>query len=241
MSKPIKNAIMIFTLLSVIMLLVVIIELFRLNNNADGGEIKQSSPPTQQQADPNSSEMPPDISTSQEETPSGTDTTGDDLSTDTESLPPLQPPTGTRYEIALSADLSQVLALYVDEELFEHSETGEGDDMEFTYRGTDSTLAVCMVFLPAHCQSILEGGFLDSSVYTADTPVKESQLIGRSQLQGDYVRASNADGTNEAWVYFYQNEEHGDMGIAFILNYSDDAQDTQKTAFYNILNSVQTS
>ena len=243
MSKTIKNALTIFTLICVIMLLVVIVELIRLNRGSADGEIKQSSPPTQQQTDNGSSTESPSDSSPQEEgnsphTDATDDNQSDESDNETEPLPPLQPPTGTRYEMILSSDLSKKMILYADEDIFEYSGMGDGDDMLFTYRGTDSQLEVCMVYLPSYCQSILEGEFLNSSIFVEGTPVKESQQIGRSQLQGDYATVTNDEGTHEVWVHFYQPETNGDIGIAFKLDYSEEAQ---KDAFYNILNSVQIS
>ena len=242
MSKTIKNALTIFTLICVIMLLVVIVELIRLNKGSADGEIKQSAPPTQQQTDNGSSAESPSDSSPQEGTSPQADTTdnnqSDETDDGTESLPPLQPPTGTRYEMILSTDLSKTLTLYADEEVFEYSEMGESGDMLFTYRGTDSKLEVCMVYLPAFCQSILEGEFLDRSVFIEGTPVKELQQIGRSQVTGDYVTVADDEGVHEVWVYFYQAETNGNIGVAFKLNYSEDAQ---KGAFNDILNSVQIS
>ena len=242
MSKTIKNALTIFTLICVIMLLVVIVELIRLNKGSADGEIKQSSPPTQQTDNGSAAESPTDSNPQEEGNSPQTDTTDDNQSaesnSETETLPPLQPPTGTRYEMILSSDLSKKMILYADEEIFEYSGMGDGDDMLFTYRGTDSQLEVCMVYLPSYCQSILEGEFLNSSIFVEGTPVKESQQIGRSQLQGDYAAVTNDDGTHEVWVHFYQPEANGDIGIAFKLDYSEEAQ---KAAFYDILNSVQVS
>ena len=232
MSKTIKNVLMVFTLVCVIMLVVVVVELFRLNKNSSATEIKNTPPVNQQQSE---SETPAESSgetDSQGNTSSPSPESETPPVTETETTSYVTSATGKRYEMPLNEE--STLVLYAEEELFKYSELGDGD-MLFEYLDTSSSLLACMVFVPSS-QSILSAGFLNNDIFAEDLTIKPMQQIGRSALLGDFVTITDEEGTHEAWVHLYATEDHGEMGIGFIMNYSDDAQ---RDAFYAILNSAQ--
>ena len=222
LSKTIKNVLMVFALVCIVVLVVFTIELIVINSGGgdnDGSDPTQSDSPPEENGDPTGS--PQSDPTGDIRPPGGTD-----------GLPNGSPtaPTGKRYELLYSS--TETLVVFADEELFEYDAQMEAAN-KFIYNDEDNaSLLIHFDSLPQgaerRAEQILDG-YLDGN----DSHVSGESPIRRSQLRGVYVSGVNNTGeTFEAWVHVIA----GDIAMTFIINYRND---DQKNALYTVLDTLR--
>ena len=225
MSKTVKNILMGFTLLCIIILVIFIIELIMANRNA-GDSIRNESSSSA------SGNTPAETGQSPDETPLSL-TSNDSEAGENESPSPESPsqPTGKRYEMLISSN--RKLVWYADEDLFERADMDSGE--MFKYKdGENASLEMTMVVIAlgveARAESILTG-YLGGN----ESHVGGTGSIRRSSLDGVYVSGVNDDETFEAWIHDI-SDYNPNRGIAFVIRYSNDEQ---KNALYAILDTLE--
>ena len=220
MSKTIKNVLLGFTLVCVIMLVIFIVELFVVNRNTpDRRENEPALSSNNQTGAGKDADTLSDVPTDSDLEPENKE----NLSTES----PVQP-TGTLCKLAYS--LAETLTLYYDEEIFEHDSQQEMADT-FTYiDGGEASLQVLFKSLPLGAErsaaSILNA-YLDGN----ESNVGGEGPIRRSSLSGIYVSGVNNGVTYEAWVHTISK----DIGMAFIIKYTDNEQ---RNDLYAILDTL---
>ena len=220
MSKAVKNLLLSFTLVSIIILIIFVIELVIVNREAkdDGNSRTSVSNNTPAETEENSAGTPL-LLTNNATAPAERE------SPSSES----HQPTGTQCKLQYS--ISESLILYYDEELFEHNSELEMAD-EFTYKdGQSASLMILFKAIPLGAKKTAESvldGYLDGNV----SDIGSEGPIGRSALTGEYVTGVNNGETFEAWVHTVSDN----IGRVFIVRYSDDEQ---KNALYAILDTLE--
>ena len=222
MSKAVKNLLLVFTLVCLIVLVVFTVELFLLNRN--GGDVGEVGPQL-------SAGVSDDAATAPESPPpSPPDNTTEP--TNTEEPPTETPvrPVGRRYDMLVSSD--RMLVWHVDEELFEYTHMDSG--VMFTYADDEgASLEICPAHIPYGAEERAET-FLDGYLEGNESFVGGIGPIRNSELTGVFVSGVKDGETFEAWIYDIE-DDLGDMGVAFIIRYWNDEQ---KNALYDILDSI---
>jgi hypothetical protein len=220
MNPILKNALLVFTLMCVLILVIFAVELVRLNAGSDNDGAY--TPPTSGGAtggDLSGNDTPP----TGDGAGSGTGLPDD---TGTPSSPS-DTPSGQRYELPITESMK--LVLYADEELFEHSETESAD--VFTRIGGTKTSALEIV-LDA---DVVPEGYLDA--YTNGvTVVGGDRAIGNSELRGTFVMSEGDNEIFEAWIYSYPYDDLQGVNIVFVINY---ATEDQKADMYKVLDTLE--
>nr|AGS53229.1 hypothetical protein [uncultured bacterium contig00102] len=220
MNPILKNALLVFTLMCVLIFVIFAVELVRLNAGSDNDGVY--TPPTSGGA------------TGGDISGAGTPPTGDGTGVGT-GLPddtgtptsPSDTPSGQRYELPITESMK--LVLYADEELFERSETGSGD-VVFTHTGGTNTSAL-EIILDA---DVVPEGYLNA--YTnGTTVVGGDRAIGNSELRGTFVMSEGDNEIFEAWIYSYPYDDLQGVNIVFVINY---ATENQKEDFYKVLDTL---
>ena len=235
MNKTMKNVLLIFTLVCIIILIVFSIELFVLNRGNNDNENSGAALPEGTQINTGESEDRPPAASTVDILSSG-QTEQDQISTR---------PKGKRYELPYSA--TEVLVLYVDEELFEHIEMDSGDmfvylgnlddaddsDDSDDLDGSDASLEICPAYIPDGAEACAES-YLDAYLEGNESFVSGISQIKQSDLSGVFVIGVKEGETFEAWIHD-PSDGVGDNGIAFVIRYSDG---DQKNALYAILDTL---
>ena len=222
MNKTIKNLLLVFTLICAIVFVVFIIELIILNRDTGGdGDTAAATSGSIPANSIESSANPPQ---------SPADNRSSGVNRASESPPPDQE-TGKRYELLYSP--AQKLVLYADEELFEHEEMDSGDIFFFT-DDIRASLEICPAYAPDGAEACAES-YLDGYLEGNESFVSGTSQIKRSALSGVFVSGVNAGETFEAWIHDIIGVS-GDMGMAFVIRYSDN---DQRNALYAILDTLE--
>ena len=223
MSKGVKNLILGFTLVSVIILVVFIVELIMVNrnagDNAEGRPAATESAPAETEKSSDSASL------------SATDDNPAPEEKEEERLSSASPRAPTGKQCKLEYSVSESLILYYDEDLFKHNSELEMAD-EFTYLdGGTASLMILFKALPMGAdktaESILDG-YLDGN----EANVGGEGQIRNSSLRGEYVIGVNNGETFEAWVHPVSDY----IGRVFLVRYSDNEQ---KNALYAILDTLE--
>ena len=223
MGKTVKNLLIIFTLVCMIMLVVFTVQLIRLNRNSDEGRGNGQSVSEGRPAETDATADEP--TNSPEDGGNSTDAPPES----THSNPP-PVPVGRRYEMPVSID--KLLVIYAQEELFEYEQMDSGDI--FTYAdGGNASLEVCLAYIPMGAEASAEN-YLDGYLDGNDSFVSGTGPIKRSPLSGVLVTGVKDGETFEAWIHTLEDNAD-DMGVAFIIRYSNDEQ---KNALYAILDTI---
>ena len=230
MSKMLKNALIIFTLVCLVVVVVFSAELVLLNREDDDAA-KAESPPSETPgaavSDPLTSSPPPTDSAPPtdaelQEEPSG----GEE--------PPESPahsPGHTLFTLAMTEDIS--LELYANELLFDYEMMDIGD--MFTYKGGGlATLEILLDYIP-HGAARRAVGFLDGYTGGAESTIVYDSQVGKSDITGVYVTAISNDNTYAAWICDIPDAGEA-LGILLIIHYRDE---NQKSALYEILDTVK--
>jgi len=227
MSRVVKNVVVVFTVLCVIVLSIFCVELYVQNrgpgNGRGEGESMSGSSSGGTENDPDVSQLDPDKDPS--------DGAGKPSDTGRESGTPQPSPLGRRYEIGMPDEMT--LVLYVDDELFEHIEMDLRDMYEFKGTGTAS-LQIVLEFLSAGADA-LAIDYLDGYVGRGRTSVGEEGQIRHSSLDGIFMSGEKDGEIYEAWIHSFSTGGNENWGVAFVLHYRDNIQ---KNALYEILDTL---
>jgi len=221
MSKTVKNLIIAFTMVCVVVFAIFLIELMMLNRGNGEGSGPETNIPANPPAtggDPSAGGQTP--GTGQQ---GGAGEPDDPDSTD-DTRPP---PVGKRHELELPADL--ILVVYADDELFEFSQPESEDILgvfSFKGRGT-AMLEIRFVFMPQGASEFAEG-FLSDNYDIENAVVGVVEPIGDSQISGLFVEGTKDGTTFEVWIYSFPNPEVEGAGLAFVITYQND------THMYNL-------
>lgn len=212
MNSTIKKIIVIFTILCALFLVVFSVELILINRNQEEGD---SGPAISGGAQPEDGENGEEPGTTGGDQPGAA--AGNGTSAPAGGTPPV--PAGTRHDRMMPDDME--LVFYVEEGQFEHTMSEQEDVIDyFSYRGAGAAgLEIRFVFMP-HGVSAFANTFLEIDYGAQEITTGGEETIRRSRLRG-YFASGTRDGTTyEAWIY----TGFEDMGLAFIINYEDQAQ-----------------
>ena len=228
MNKTVKNILLVFTLICVIVLIVFCIELFVLNSGTDNSAESSAARTDNRPANTDKPNGATPASPAGNTLPSGETEDG-------QTQTPIKP-AGKRYELPYSS--TEKLLLYVDEELFEHVEMDSGDMFMFIYPedGEDgnASLEICPASIPEGAEVCAET-YLDGYLEGNESFVSGISQIKQSGLSGVFVSGVKDGETFEAWIHD-TSDVSGDKGIAFVIRYSDNEQ---KNALYAILDTLE--
>ena len=224
MSKTIKNVLLGFTLLCVIILIIFTVELIVINRNSDsGGERMLAS----------DANTPAGTAIGTDETDKTTElpTKSNSASNQNENIPKASDTqsAGKRYELLYS--ITESLVLYASEELFKYEDVN-GLVKVLTYTdGGDASLRISFESMPLGIEKCAES-LLDNYLGGNESHVGDSGQILHSSLSGIPVSGVNDGETYEAWV---NGITDNDIGMAFIIRYR---SDEQKNALYTVLDTL---
>lgn len=240
MSRLIKNVLVVFTLLCMIVLVVFCIELIVVNWGSDSKELG-----------PQLSVVTPDVNADKKDEPviSDNEPTGDtDPTNDTtqpaitddnenETLPEeeKQLSTGKQYLLPM-LDNVHTLSLVASEELFDYSE--QEDSWFFTYKGEGkANMEVCFRIKPPQ-ESILDcaKGFLELYLEGGEAKAKGEGQICNSTLVGAHASGSKDDDTYEAWMQSPLDGADRGRALLIVINYQ---TVEQRDAIYAIIDTLE--
>lgn len=229
MSKTMRNVVIVFTLLCVVVFVVFLIELLVLNSeNGDPGAQETPAQVSQPSGNPGAA--------AGNQTGSGAGQAGNenkpgDTGQTDESRPE---PAGTRYEFPVSGDTA--LVMYVNDELFLVEETELEDIVGVcTFEGSgNASLTIQNVYMPQGVDAFAES-FLEENYDVQNAAVGGDEEIRNSQLHGVYTDGVKDENTYEVWIYSFQGAQVEGTGLAFILVYQNDMH---MYALYEILNTL---
>ena len=227
MSKTIKNVLLGFTLLCVIILIIFTVELIVLNRNSGAAGNSGNRSISSGISTPSGASAVADGIDQALQSSAGSDSTPDQ----NESSPGASSAqsTGKRYKLLYS--VAESLILYADEELFEYDDTN-GSDSVFTYTGGgDASLRVSFEGIPLGVEKCAES-LLDKYLDGNESSVGDMGQILHSSLSGVFVTGVNDGETFEAWV---NGIADNDIGVAFVIRYH---TDEQKNALYAVLDTL---
>jgi len=226
MNKTVKNLILVFTLICVIVLVVFCIELFVINSGTENNTQGSTTGSENRPANTNRPNGATPASPAGSALPSGETDNGQ---TETPSKP-----IGRRYELPYSS--TEKLLLYADGELFEHIEMDSGD--MFVYADDEeegnASLEICPASIPDGAEVCAET-YLDGYLEGNESFVSGISQIKQSELSGVFVSGVKDGETFEAWIHDIGGGSSGN-GIAFVIRYSDNEQ---KNALYAILDTLE--
>ena len=233
MSPLLKNGIMIFTLLCAILVVVFCVELFLLNRDTDS-----SPPPVVADNDPdeapggdNLDETFPWLDDDFNLGDSATGGNGEGDPTDSAVTPPQGT---TRQSFFIFPGVAE-LVFYVDMELFERSDLGDG--IYFSHM-SDGNAGLEITFAFVHPQggiSDLAENFLYNYLDGEDANVQGTRTIGSSQVTGIFVTGENRGETFSAWLRSLSDFDSDSLALVVVINYQ---TNSQRDAIYSILDTM---
>ena len=232
MNKIVKNSIVAFTMLCVVVLVVFLIELLVINSEKeDGGE---PGPTHTADSPANSGDVPDDGKTSPGSHQPGSDGQAEDQDGQDGQDEAYPEPTGTRHEIGIYSGVK--LIVYADVELFEFTEP-ESEEIRgvFTFKGSgDAVLEVMNAYMPQGV-SAFATSFLSVNYEVDGSTDNGEQAIGKSPLNGISVTGEKDGIAYEAWVLVFPDAEVEGTGLVIIISYQNE---TQRLNLYDILDSL---
>ena len=230
MSKAVKNLLLVFTLVCAIALVAFSVELFTANRNAGdrqpGGSVSESSP-----GGSGGSSAKPEASPSGQTPPPTEGTTSPEKTEPTDTPPPA--PTGKRFELSLLPNMK--LILYADEDLFKNIKQQDFELFEYTGGGAAS-LEIGYYFIPPQGVSAAAVGFLDGYLDGGTSNAGGDGMIKRSPLNGYFISGVKGLETYEAWLHHPENNDIEDLGIYFVIHYSNTEQ---RNSLYKVLDTLE--
>jgi len=220
MSNLLKNILLGFTFVCVIVLLVFCIQLIVLNR---GGEPSGPGPAISggQQGDEN-----PDREGEGEEDPDGEGEQGTNGNVQSTPRPPAQ---GTRHELMVTLD--SVLVIYARDELFDFEE--REIDWWFNYKGGgNATLEISYILITAQGVVAHAESFLNNYTGGTEAFFVGEDLIVSSEISGYHVTAVHGGGMYEAWIHTLPSS---DLALVFVINYENNQQ---RDALYEVLSTL---
>ena len=239
MSKTIKNALLGFTLVCMGVLVFFVIELIVINRdsggNAGSGQTAFESLPLK----PDPTDDKPLTSPADKGDSPGSPGIGNGFlpggNNDFQPSGQAPAPTGKRYELPYPDN--RTLVVYADEETLEHTQEELADRFTYTGEGT-ATLLIHFVSLPLGAEREAEN-FLDGYLEDNESHVSGEGRIRRSSITGVMVTGVVNGETYEAWIHLIPDDDSdasNDIGMAFVINYSDDEQ---RNTLYAALDSLE--
>jgi len=230
MSKTMRSAVIVFTMLCSIVLVVFLIQLLVINRG--NGELNVPGPPeyvspptagTGTGGPSNSGQTRPDAG-QDGENPDNTNQPDDDR----------PPPVGKKYSFEMPDDM--LLIVYADDELFSLSESDSEDVIGiFKFEGSGTaTLTISFVYMREGVEEYATS-FLENDFGIEDAVVGEDEFIRSSPLRGVSVIGEDNGNTYEVWFYRFPDAPVEDTGLAFILFYQNDMH---KYNLYDIVDSL---
>ena len=230
MSKTMRNVVIAFTLLCVVVFVVFLIELLVLNSESRDPGVAET--PAQVSVPPvNSGSASGNQTGSGAAGQAGNENSPGETNQTDESRPE---PAGTKYEFPVSGDTT--LVMYVNDELFLVDET-ELEDMVGVciFEGSgNASLAIQNVYMPQGVDVYAES-FLEENYDVQNAAVGGDEEIRNSQLHGVYTDGVKGENTYEVWIYSFQDAQVEGTGLAFILVYQNDMH---MYALYEILDTL---
>ena len=225
---------MIFTILCALLLIVFSIELILLNRASDNGDSRSGDAGQSLSGSPSPGSGNGDANPGSPGPGSTGPTAGTEETAQAGGTTP-PPPRGTRHERLMPDDTH--LVFYVDDALFEHTETELEDILDvFTFRGEGTAgLEISFVFMPLGVSAYADS-FLEVNYNVGGTTVHGEELIKRSPLRGVFAAGMRNETTYEAWIYTFSNPEFDNMGVSFVIHFQNE---TQRSALYSILDSLE--
>ena len=231
MSRTIKSAVVVFTILCAIFLIIFSVELILLNRDSENNEgapaLSGGQPPGNRNSDA-------DVTNGSGETNAQASAGGDGAPDRTgESRPPA--PAGTRYEQIMPD--GTYLVYYVDGELFGHTLTEEENTIDLFSFGGDETAGLEIRFaqMPQGINAFARD-FLETDFGVVDSSVEGEESIRNSTLKGIYSSGTGNEALYEAWIHSFSDREFDDMGVIFIISYQNEIQ---RSALYRILDTLE--
>ena len=228
MTKTIKNAVMVFTLLAAIFLIFFCIELILVNRTTDDDDTTASASQTQDDGDDGDNEDTQNVDQQSD------DTNGNGDVSDLADIYFPMPGEGTRFEMPMDGtDLT--LVAYPDLDFFNLVD-GEHEWLFVYPLGGTAALEISFDFIPPLVGiSGLAENFLDIYVDGAQTRVRGEGYIGNSPLRGYAVIGEREDGMEfEAWIYSLESPDAG-LAVTFIMQ---SENETQRVALRTIIDSM---
>jgi len=225
MNNIIKNVILAFTLVCVIVLIVFCIQLLVINRGVEPKEAGSTISGDSQQEDEEPEEDEENVD-------------GDDADSniggfvDPGQEAPRPPPQGIRRELLVA--VNKWLVIYAREELFDFQQ-GEIDWL-FKYTGeggAGAELEISFTFVTGqggvgeHAQT-----FLNNYSGGSQSEYSGEEVIHGSSLRGYHVSAQVGTTTYEAWIHAL---EGSDLALVLVINYTNDRQ---RDALYEVLSTL---
>jgi len=228
MNNIVKNLILGFTLVCVIVLIVFCIQLIVINRGVERTAPDSSASGGSQQG---SEDPGPGPGENGEEPTNGTignGGTNGDVGNTPAVTTPRPPPQGTRRSLQITEN--DRLILYVDEESFDFE---QGDlDWWFLYTRGMATLEIKFTLVTQGAAEHAEAFLNNYSGGTQASFVGEESIQG-SALRGYHVSTMVAGEVYEAWIHTIPNY---DLSLAFVINYTNDQE---KDALYDLLSTLE--
>lgn len=241
MTKTVKNAVLVFTLLAAIFLVAFCIELIVVNRNTDNDD---ESVVSAGQTHEDGGEV--DLQDYERGSANGDESDNgefDDISGATMTVTvylegfdvPL-PGYGPRFVMPM-AGTDLTLVAYPDPDFFE---LFEGDyDWRFTYtRGGTASLEISFDFIqPLEGMAGLAERFLDGYLDGGESIVLGEGYIGNSSLRGYAVTGEREDNvTYEAWIHSLTGNPDAGMAVVFVMHFENEVQ---RAALHTIIDSME--
>lgn len=214
MNRIVKNGIIAFTMLCVVILVVFLVELLVINSENEGGGEPEPTNSSGQPANSGDVSNPGQATSPGMEQPESGSQTGNQNGHD-ETRPE---PEGTRRELTIFAGIK--LVVYSNDEIFQFSEP-ELEDVRgvFTFKGSGAAkLEIISTYMPQGV-SAYANSFLSLNYEVDGSTNQREQPIGDSPLSGIKVIGVEDDITYEAWILVFPDAEVDNAGLAIVASY----------------------
>lgn len=228
MNKILKNVIIGFSMLCVVVFIVFLVEMMIINS--EGGDVPDPEPSKAGETSSGGITKPTGGQ------PSGPGAQGGDGTTDSPGEPDNSrpPPTGRRYELEVSEGV--MLVLYSDEDLFSYEDL-ESEEIigVFTYKGSGAAaLEVRLVYMQQGVNTFATN-FLSVNYEIVGSSVLGEGQIRNSVLRGVLVTGEKEQVSYEAWIHVFADAEVEGTGFALVIDYENEMQ---KLNLYEMLDSI---
>jgi len=239
MSNTVKNAVLIFTLVCAIFLVVFVFELIMVNRDRDAGDNGPGPAVASEQTEPGYENGDAIVIGNGEEQgdENGEDENGDENGGNDAITIPV-PSEGVQFRLPMPAEDREItMVIYADEELFEFSE-GEMDWLFALREGDGASLEIASEMItPPHGLSgraeVLLRGYLGGG----ESTVMGEAPIGESGLTGYAVAGESVYGVYyEAWLYSFSENPDVGLAVALIINYR---TDEERALLFGLLDSIE--
>ena len=232
MTKTLKNAVMIFTLLAAIFLIFFCIELILVNRNTDDdGDSDTLLSQTQENGEDENEQ-----NLTNEDLPYDENGASHDIPAATDDIDIPMPVIGRRFEMPMDGtDLT--LVAYPDLDFFDLIE-GNYDWLFIYTLGGNASLEISFDFIqPLEGMSGLAERFLDGYLDGGESTVLGEGYIGNSELRGYAVIGQDEDDTTfEAWIHSLTGNPDAGLAVVFVLQFENEAQ---RAALHTIIDNME--